>query len=71
MSLKLFSINECSKLFGLPGRTISGWIRDGYVKATKSPSKKIKRYFIRREDLIRLAEQMAIPDVVKAIKEHK
>lgn len=71
--MKVYSVNEVSKLIGFPGRTINRWIQAKMVGAIRapSPSAKNQRYYIRHADLLKLAERLGMPDVVAKLKRVK
>lgn len=63
------TVSEIRELTGFKGRTITGWIEDGYLKSVRGPSKKKPRHFVKREDLVALLVKMKMPtDIISKIK---
>lgn len=67
----MMTVAEISGITGFKSRTINEWIRNGYLRSIRGPSKKKPRHYVQAGEVAKLMVKMKMPaDIIKKIQEH-
>ena len=65
----MFTTGEAARLLGVKPTMLLRWIKAGWIKSSKAPTKKAARYLIYKQDLLEMAKKMKLPSkIVQAVE---